>query len=539
MSVNTVVKAIADERGVQFGPDDLVRIKLSSSQCPIINPLQSFLRFEVKLKTPEGQIPTACSLDDEAYGAGALIDYVEIVTMGENIRLETIQEWGHLIGTVKHYQETPSLRHQWSLQEGYSPDAQTSLNSLYYRKNTTASPTTYDFKTVQICYPLYLSGLLYGYTAFPNVALQSGIEVRIKLNSANQALVACKVGYENTLANRFCLGGYYTVAGPPVKTAGAIPAATNISGVYLCATGEADPAVDGRICDSLADCPYVVGDQLFLTDATPAQLDCGTITAITLDAGNIKIETNSMGGAGLAVAAGAPVKTPVYSTLTPSTGVKGCTYELTNLNMVCGVVNASPEYVRSLSNSVNGGGIEYPYKSYELYRVNVQRNVNKASQFIPCNIKRCKSILSTPYNSTDLPALTSSSFVPVQDGMSNYQYLLNAFDGGVVLTPSQRVRTDRMSPLQQGTNQIAIKEIEKGIGSCGWSVPHLNDSYKKFLVSRELAKDSFLYDASRGEDMRLNVEYGAGGATADKIFHHQVCCHKHLQIRREGINVDV
>ena len=67
----------------------------------------------------------------------------------------------------------------------------------------------------------------------------------------------------------------------------------------------------------------------------------------------------------------------------------------------------------------------------------------------------------------------------------------------------------------------------------------MNDSYKKFLVSRELAKDGFTYDASRGEDMRLNVEYGSGGATLDKIFHHQVCCHKHLQIRREGINVDV
>ena len=467
-------------------------------------------------------------------GGSAVLQTISIYDGANSQLLEQLEDVNTWTAMYYHYTKTQGLENMRTLMEGVSPVVGQSLKSQYFNFNPVDGTT---FKEVECVVPLYMSGLLgQGQKLLPVIAL-NGLRIRIQLAKKEAALRAMTaVGYSSTAP---AYTGIRQITGLPV--AGAEPpktfaidaavagAAANpaIAGVSVnTATIDGAPGA-GRI-QALADFSNIawsVGQDLYVEAIAPdPPFYLGRITGVVSDAAG-RPEYTCAGGAANVGAAGLAANAPIWA------DANSCkaNFQVSNVEFVCSVVQASGATMNGLMKQVSsGGGIRIDYPSYNLYRQNLQAGIPRSELLIPCNERRACSILSQPMRSVN--RLYEDTLRPVGDALQSYIWnIANR------LTPNRRVSTRLVATANEEAAQrlswdaIHLHETEKAVSRLDIQARNLCENARCLVVPRQLAKDGHSFNANENE-IRLNVEYGsaAGENVINKLvgswlYHIRTC----------------
>lgn len=189
--IPTQQKIILSERQTDYNPEEEITIKIEPTDVALMNGKNTFLRFQVLLSG--GQ---KAELDRKGGGGFALLDRISIYTGNMGTLLEQLEECPCFMGTQFKYKNTDGLKNLRNLFEGLGNiatsgnDVDTVLSPYYTNPAVMAGAT--DFQQVEVCLPLYMSGIFWSETAFPVLATE-GLVLKIVLNSARRAVKAKNV----------------------------------------------------------------------------------------------------------------------------------------------------------------------------------------------------------------------------------------------------------------------------------------------------------------------------------------------------------
>jgi hypothetical protein len=463
---------------------------------------------------------------DPMSGGSAIIQTISIYSNNGQLleQLEDVNTWTAM---YYHYSKTQGLENMRTLMEGVSPMVGTGLTSQYFTFDPVEGTT---FKPVECVIPLYMSGLLgQGQKLLPVVAL-GGLRIRIQLAKKEKALRAyTAIGYNagglgtNNFVGLPQIRGL-PVAGAPVMAPGTngatfvnntnIVAAAAIPFIDInTATIDAAPA-SPYLVQALLDfsnIPWSVGQKLYATeDGTGDSIFLGEIAAVSTAGvgGSLRYTFAAPGTAVNQITAG----NRVWS---DANDLK-CNFKMSNVELICSVVQADGKTISGLMNQVaNGGGIRLDYPSYNLYRQNLQAGIPRSELLIPCTEQRAMSIVSEPMRSVD--QIYEDTLMPVGDQCGSYIWnIANR------LTPNRRVSVERVAATNANQelkwDSIHLHETEKAVGRCDIVPRNLCENARLFCIGRELAKSGHSFDANTNE-IRLNVEYrsAAGDNVINKL----------------------
>jgi len=218
--IPTQQKIIYSERQTDYNPGEEITINIEPTDVQLLNGKNTYLRCRVAI-TGQAQL----ELDRHGGGGHAIIDRISIYTGNMATLLEQLEEVPCWIGTKNFYERTRGLDGMRCLLEGHNVGqaraSQGDLGAPCYLSDTTSPgdgncslwdppgncysefiPTRDGqphpqggIDGVELCLPLYMSGIFYSEKAFPVLATE-GLVLKIVLNTAKRALVArCPMGF--------------------------------------------------------------------------------------------------------------------------------------------------------------------------------------------------------------------------------------------------------------------------------------------------------------------------------------------------------
>lgn len=512
MSVPTLSKSILTDRNSVYTEQDIIEIFVSPEEVPLLNASQgSYLKFLLKIK--DDAASTNCiAQPDPMAGGSAVLQTISIYDGANSQLLEQLEDVNTWTAMYYHYTKTQGLENMRTLMEGVSPVVGQSLKSQYFNFDPVDGTT---FKEVECVVPLYMSGLLgQGQKLLPVIAL-NGIRIRIQLAKKEAALRALtQVGYSSTTAE---YTGIKQITGLPV--AGASPAKTFYRFGAALAAGDPNPAIAGMSLSITGDpagpantifadanfnnCAYMIGQDLYIEQVAPdPPLFLGTVSNVASVGGR---PTYTCVGGAATTTSGIAAQAKVFA----DAGSLKANFQVSNVEFVGSVVQASSETINGLMKQVSsGGGIRIDYPSYNLYRQNLQAGIPRSELLIPSNERRACSILSQPMRSVN--RLYEDTLRPVGDALQSYIWnIANR------LTPNRRVSTRLVATKEQEAAQrlswdsIHLHETEKAVSRLDIQARNLCENARCLVIPRQLAKDGHSFNANENE-IRLNVEYGSG-----------------------------
>lgn len=496
MSKNLQTKSVSvlpDRAGNVFKPQDVITFHISPNSVPVINPRETFLRFYCEITG------NALANLDAAAAGSAIIETLQIYDGNNNTLLEEINDYAQYLSTHHHYHKTLGITNKRQLVEGESPND--SLNSVYFNMPSSAAELGSPlYRRVEICVPLYLSGVFYG-NSFPSVAT-SGLIVRVYLTQAAKAIYAySSTGYVDVAGQRFL--------NDAVVAAGATTA-IDLSGA----------TVAGELDATFANLPFQEGQTVNYKDTNGATQSAGTIIDIQEVGGKIKLSFSSFTVPVGGIAVGAAVWAN-RSSLSAS-------YQLSNVELICGVIDPPKEYYSALQRKLNSNeGMELSIKSFNLYRNNVDSGQTATQVLIPTREARALSMVNTFVNPNF--QLYTSSFKPELDTIQNYQYVLKDRN-----TPNRKVDVSRFNTANSW-NATAIAELTKALDSAKVPVMSEDRNSSSFSIGRRLATEGYSCNI-REHDVRLNLEFL--NPTKNKIMNSNVYHIRRLNIRPNNVSID-
>ena len=511
MSVPTISKSILTDRNSVYQEQSVIEIVISPEEVPLLNSAQgTYLKFLLQIND-DASVTNCLAQPDPMAGGSSVIQTISIYSMGGQLleQLEDVNTWTAM---YYHYSKTQGLSNMRTLLEGMSPVVGSALTSQYWIRDNDTTAVTY--KPVECVVPLYMSGLLGQDNGklLPVVAL-NGLRVRIQLAKKAKALRALtQKGYSSDPATYV---GIRQIEGLPI--AGQQPAETFCTATTIAAAApipfidlntvvtDVAPALpliqSGVAAPNFANCAYQIGQEVYVEEDGGAVLALGAITAIGLSAAPVRCRL-TFAAPGVAPVAQITAGNRIWVS---GRSLK-CGFEMSNVELVCSVVQADGKTISGLMNQVqSGGGIRIDYPSYNLYRQNLQAGIPRSELLIPCTEQRAMSIVSEPMRSID--ELYEDTLRPVGDAMKSYIWnIANR------LTPNRRVDVAKVASVNADQSlqwdSIHLHETEKAIGRCEIMPRNLCENARCFAVSRELAKAGHSFNANLNE-IRLNVEYGS------------------------------
>ena len=512
MSVPTISKSILTDRNSVYSAQSVIELVISPEEVPLLNCAQgTYLKFILQID-PDAAETNCLAQPDPMAGGTACIQTISIYSNGGQLleQLEDVNTWTAL---YYHYSKTQGLENMRTLMEGVSPVVGSAVTSQYWNRTALAAVT---YKPVECVVPLYMSGLLgQGQKLLPIVAL-GGLRIRIQLGKKDKVLRALTQNGYSSSPNTYV--GIEQVRGCP--SAGVHVPSTFCLGVAIVGgaavpfidlntvTTDAPPALpliqaQGGIAPgtdkAFGNIAYQIGQEMWIDDNGGVPINLGLITNISMSPTNCRY---TFAAAPAAPAAGIALGNRVWV----NAGSLKANFTMSNVELVCSVVQADGKTISGLLNQVsNGGGIRIDYPSYNLYRQNLQASIPRSELLIPCTEQRAMSIVSEPMRSID--QLYQDTLRPVGDSMTSYIWnIANR------LTPNRRVSVAKVAAPAAVQNLqwdgIHLHETEKAIGRCDIAPRNLCENGRCFAVSRELAKAGHSFNANTNE-IRLNVEYGS------------------------------
>jgi len=550
MSFNfpTQQKIVLSDRQIDYNPKDDITIMLDGNDISLLNGKNSFLRFSVKLN---GVFPA--ELDRIGGGGHSILERISIYSGDGGTLLEQLEDYPVYIGTRNYFDKTTGNENMRQLLEGLPNDGkgQPVLASPYYTTNL----GNIEWTWVEVCLPLYMSGVLYGEQAFPVIAT-NGLMIKIHLADADKAIrlsgnaddgrpgfvnskwlgsanaaqnaaavatdLPCRFetiaaglngvagaagqvpqGEPNMLLdapNCFELAGDIAAADTTltIKTAGAA-AQLNIPGVFDNAALK--PAVNAPTDTTLF--PYTNGMNLYYVADAGNIVDCGDITGIAFGAGVYTITFNPPAPIGAGDVATAANNLPVWVNITPTQArAAQLTYSVRDIQLVCSVVEPPPQYFQAIMKSMKTtSGYEMDIKSFNLYRNNLYEGRVRNQELIPTTEFRARSLFHAQIN-PGLSVLTSF-YKPLNDYLRQYQYTIRNR-----LIPQLPVATDKeILPGYEFWNAIADAERIKMLEATGISVKDELKPAAHFVFGREVAKAGHSSDLNTHE-VRITQDWG-------------------------------
>tara|TARA_R110000765_G_scaffold247408_2_gene349341 strand:- start:733 stop:2451 length:1719 start_codon:yes stop_codon:yes gene_type:complete len=531
MSFPTLQKIVLSERQQDYNPQDEVTFMVDGNDVSLLNGKNSYLRCSVRL---DGA--AKANLDRNGGGGHSILQRLSIYTGDGATLLEQLEDMPVYIGVRNYFDKTEGLDNMRQLLEGVSPQASSgvaAIKSPYFNGDTLGEA---NFTWVELCLPIYMSGVLYGDNAFPCIAT-SGLMLKFQLASAQTAIQT--IGSWGDEVNGFVQdrtggGGVPVLLDLPatvgVSAIGAVPAgqpslpsnvgkcfqvgATIAAGalttVDLLTVGAGQPGVGigGTIVpanllpnancptEASGECPYVVGQTFYyLNDAGTIQ-NCGAITGIATNAAVIRLTFASF-VATASTAANNPPAWVANANITTS-----LSYVVRDAQLVCSVVQPQTAYFSSMMGRLkSSSGYEMDIKSFNLYRNNLIKGQVKTQQLIPTTEFRARSLLQAQM----FPVLTwtGSAYRPISDYLGNYQYnIANR------LIPQLPVPTNKeITQNEHNWNAEADAERIKCLEAAKVDVKSEIHPSAHFVFGREVAKIGFSANLNTHE-VRLTQDWG-------------------------------
>ena len=585
--------SIPAENGLAYSAGQKINFHLPA-QAGFIQPKESYLKFDVKIKLPTNAscTPTHLQLDAET-GGQCLIRDIRISSGGAgNVILEEIQNYNTLVALRYDYETNDNIKNKRALTEGstvYNPQQRsthgvkhTQLQNVtenpYWKgpmeASTTADFSNDDFYNVKCLLPLH-TGIFQNDKVFP-VMLTEGLRIEIILeNSVNVFRMLDQVNVHRQLQ-----------ASPVFHSANGSDNAMNGveapagSTTFYCRLDN-NIGADGTV----ANFPLAVGETIHFfsvsetkeihstgavgTDPTIQSIEMSTgdnmaqnLVLITLDnafippAGATNIIRPGMLIVSGAVSSGVAVgRCPSYEP----------TYNINNCEMILQTLEMPGGYTSKLTSMMKEGGtMNYDFLSFTNYKISQPSGETVANLRLPLVESRAKSILCVPIDATirsvadningsgtyvedKFPnagsAFIDSSWVKnhsvrtglvgIWDRLSQYQLM---YDGK--LNPNRKVECSRSA--SDSINQQPLIELEKALVMAGIE-PHSFLRFKEnFCLGRALSLQDGVYDA-RGKDFALQVEYQEVGLAPqfNKLWN---CYSAHLRrmvIRGGALSIEV
>jgi len=325
---------------------------------------------------------------------------------------------------------------------------------------------------------------------------------------------------------------YWAVAGR-VDNAGAVQVGNiavnqaNVGGIALCnsaslLTGALQPATPpNRVSNgnflksamasaSLENCPFKAGQYFRIgrQNATPAALtfnDLGTAgisggystatdgvelfidevriiggVICLLFSGNITVEANFgiLQGSPVCVDVARSMGQNIPGTFTnlPATFNPG--YIVSNLQMVCNVVEAPAGYIQTMVNQAQSGQLKIQYNSYRDERININTGSLSNEIFIPNDLQRCYCILAVNEN-LRTRRLYRSAFTPEKQNLFNYQWIIDGTNIPNIPVKLKRLARGQVSPLH-------IIELEKALDESSIRIRNIQNPSDFTVIGRRL-----------------------------------------------------
>ena len=171
------VKYFSDRGNDIYLPNQDIRIKIDPASCPLLNPLESYLRFSFKIPQSAG----GSVVPDPKLKGAMVIETLSIYDGTESVLIEEINNLDQLEAVKAHYNANRNSDHLHRVFRGFASDNNAKLsasnsgggiNSVYIqREEPNVSVSSYDGKEVEVIYRLDCSGILGGEKVVPLIQM--------------------------------------------------------------------------------------------------------------------------------------------------------------------------------------------------------------------------------------------------------------------------------------------------------------------------------------------------------------------------------
>lgn len=528
MTTPTIAKSILTDRNSEYKARDVIELFIPPEVVPMLNPSETYLKAIVQIENT-----THCVQPDPAAAAHSLINEIQVYDGNSQQLLEQLEDYNSWTAKEFHYNQTNGLRNMRALMQGQSRTQTPFCTSLYYTPNLVTGNV---YRPVEVCLPLHMSGI-FGSNGkvFPSL-LTSGLRLRLQLEDNTRALKMVTttsfltapmpaVGAESPAA---VVLADFTTSDNSEKTSffelgTVIAGAAAITQIDVLKT----PAGTGQKCNSNT-CGFRVGMQIGYQANTGKIVNAGTITAITDTATKIEFAVASVTPTA-PMMAGSGKSVFVYTESLD----QAPEYVMSNVELVCSVVEAKQETVNKMIQQVNSGNVKLDYTSFNIYRNNLNAKVNRPNILFGTSEHRAMSILNYPMRTQN--SYLEDNLNSIGDGITSYQYnIANR------LTPNRRVDVTRVGSNTNDLkwNAIHQHELKKALARGKIAPRFLCKNKSMFAVGRELAKVGKSFDANN-QEIRLDLEYSTAAAdnNVEKLLHSWVYHIRTLVISQNSIAV--
>ena len=456
--------SIQAENGLSYELGQQINFVIPAS-TGFMMPSETYLRMDVKVKSPVGATKNVALMLDPDLGANVLIKDIRISSGGaQNILLEELQNVNVLSALKYDYETNDNLAKKRAMTEGTILDSNIARpnngtseggcynvdSNPYFEKGTStgdaAGLVDADYQTVKALLTLP-TGIFQNDRIFP-LAMTEGLRIEIILESQNRVFRQLT----NTLStNRVTQNPFFGSINGSQTAPNAWAHGVNASFIHL-------SRMNGMT--SLEACPFTVGDEIFFlkptasasaaspsdsrivgTNASSTASLTVTITDIQFDvSGNSSQTSTAETPGGLAEHVYGSVKIffadKVNSFTSGSDATGGAAQENVNqidntwavcsmgvesessFNPTCSVDNVElivqqvempPTYVSKMNSMLQAGGaMNYDFLSYTNYKYSQLKDDRVVNIRLPIGNSRCKSILAIP---TDASVYTAKQVI--------------------------------------------------------------------------------------------------------------------------------
>ena len=556
-STNKSIAFVSDRGNDTYSREnEMIRIKIDPASCAMLNSQASFLRYSLKINYDGvNVIPDPLILHP--------FKNIYIYDGNESVVLEQLNDVQIAHAVRNYYGLTDNDKNLQSIYEGRSQnnvgfatndDHTAVINNnngggfqsqfRNYEDTQTADNVS---RKAEMIYNFPLSGILgkINYT-FPVIALE-GLVIRIELMNPNEyfkvqfqqlrdadrtltgygdnpATGAINDDGANFTATEKMYGLYGYVDNVGTIQAGALGDGTQCTGFVLANAGTNFHAID-----DMRNCSFMPGSSVRYGKSTG------------LSTNDLAVKVNQVDVEGGRVVIRFPVTTPATgfddgdpcfpliagAVGPPNIPAAAPTFEVSDVQYIANVVQADSRIVASMVDNFKAGRLPLPVRTFHNEKVNITTGALQNEINIPCSLRFVYSVLGV--NQVNRAAsILRSDVTPINDGLSNYQYVLDSIN-----TPNLPVDLSKLAAGR--VDALAIKETQKALHETCVGCNYLLNPSKFPILARRLgvytkngARDQTYNPLEKPIKLRVNYTAQPNNIVYNMLFYY------YKQIRQEG-----
>lgn len=543
---------INERRNTTYKQGDTLQFYIDGSTVPMLDPTNTFIRCNLVIGQKGVQTTPAYAVGDEAVtshmfpytlnpkiGGESLVKQLTIKTMDDTI-LEQVQAANVLCRVLANTTQNDVMNNLKRLYGGADTMQVRELNTLSERtQNNDAN--TQNNKEIEVLIPLSVSGILGGKNREPvPIAALGGLIVEVLLEDDVWKCVRFQgdtpmsdpqgVEFRDDKDEQNKVLGYEAASAYAIQALS--PALDSNAVVTFTLQNAADaPAGATRTIANVStnqlalQTPFYNG-QTIVIGASTGNIEA-VVSKIDSAGGRLRVTIPATDFTGNTTAQ------PSVHVKYDAAGVGKPDLNLSNVELICGVADASGKQLEALGRAVSGGGgYQYSYPSFGHFGVNLSANSLRTSSYIPANYRQAVMILSAWENISEATSPLKDNLCPPLDTSTkplSYNFIINN-----LLVPTREVDLSRYNNNRTqpgGFSQVHIKQLTDALHCGGYVTRDLSDVDGCLAIGQCLAPRPHTFDMSGSEgETRININFD-GTQTRSLLLHNFVHHIKTLVIK--------